>query len=593
MIIWKASAEILAIVDKLIQDDKEYRKNWEKTALEVELSYKWIKFPQWNYKQGIHRNNPDEPVVVNIVKRQHRSIQNYFLNNEPAISVRKTIEMKYEDLEASRMLLRRDFIESDFYEEEMDNITDYWMKRWLVYVLSYLTSENKCEVKVWDPFDTYVDTRAYRKSKIRWIVFTFTKSLEEMKEEYPNDMDNVPINWDNEKQEMEKSLSEEKQKLNNAIREPKEKDTFLIREGWWIWYKNGKLILAKTLSTKLKVLSYKEYGEINFLPVTWFAPINDPDNLYPDSWYKWVLTPEKIVNQILNKFVTIVKTGWRYVYVREGTRLTKAKNNLLESLWIDVIEIGKAQELPKEVNLLNISQSQMTLLEKMLRQAEEEGGMRQDIMGSSSMWSDASGRAIEALQAGSKGNVGMAMIELNKFMNRLAKIFFKLYKTAGAAKIKVYNEELNIDMEIDASKLGIPKLHIEPRSAFDDITRKADGIEMLKWIKQFAPETKISPDVIVEIFSLTNDLAKKIAYDMKADEDPDIKMAEASIPLLMQWRLVAVSPDDNHQVHMMMLGKVLSQAGDKLPENVQKNMLDKYKTHEAFAWSLQDPNKKA
>lgn len=345
-------------------------------------------------------------------------------------------------------------------------------------------------------------------------------------------------------------------------------------------------MLVKVLTTRMHILKYDEYPAIDFLPLDYYAPIMDSENLYPDSWYTGVLQPERIVNRILNKFVTIVETGGRYVYVREGTRLTKGKSNLLEQLGIEVIEIGKAQELPKEVNLLNISQSQMTLLEKMLRQAEEEGGMRQDIMGSSSMGSDASGRAIEALQAGSKGNVGMAMVELNKFMNRLARTHFALYKSAGSAEVKIYDEDMDAEVSVDMAKLGVPKLHIEPRSAFDDITRKTDGIEMLKWVKQFAPETKISADVIMEIFSLTNDLAKKIAYDMKADEDPDVKMAEASIPLLMQGKQVAVSPDDNHQVHMMMLGKVLQQAGDKLPENVQKNIIDKYRTHEAYAGQL-------
>jgi hypothetical protein len=107
-----------------------------------------------------------------------------------------------------------------------------------------------------------------------------------MKNDYAQTSDGIDINWDAEKQEMEKTLSEEKQKLNNTLREPKEKDTFLVREAWWIGYKDGKQILAKTLSTKLKVLKYEEFGDVDFLPVTWFAPINDPDNLYPDSWYK-------------------------------------------------------------------------------------------------------------------------------------------------------------------------------------------------------------------------------------------------------------------------------------------------------------------
>jgi hypothetical protein len=33
----------------------------------------------------------------------------------------------------------------------------------------------------------------------------------------------------------------------------------------------------------------------------------------------------------------------------------------------------------------------------------------------------------------------MAMVELNKFMNRLAQIFFKLYEKGGPGTIKIYD----------------------------------------------------------------------------------------------------------------------------------------------------------
>jgi hypothetical protein len=115
--------------EDIIQKCKQYRSVWERVALDVELSYQGIKYPQRNSKTDEIRNNPKEKVVVNILKKQHRSIQNYFLNNEPQISARKKLSMSYDDLKKSEMLLRRDFVESEFYEEEMDNITNYGMKR--------------------------------------------------------------------------------------------------------------------------------------------------------------------------------------------------------------------------------------------------------------------------------------------------------------------------------------------------------------------------------------------------------------------------------------------------------------------------------
>lgn len=589
MILDKTPAQIVTLQDQNIADCKTFRQEWERIATEVELSYKGIKFPQHNWRKNIYRNNPAEKVVVNILKRQHRSIQNYFLNNEPAISARRKLNMSFEDLEKSQMLLRRDFVDSEFYEEDLDNITNYWLKRWVMYVLAYLDNKSQAHVKVHDSMDVYIDISAQKKSDIRHYIPTFTKNIEKCKEEHKEYIKEIKdwefikekIDWDKVQKDIETTKSDEKK---NIIKEPSNSNSILFREWWYLDYKDWKQILVKALTIKDKLIELEEYPEYDFLPVTYYSPINDPDNLYPDSWYRWVLEPERIVNRILNKFVNIVDTGWRYVYVREWTKLTKWTNKTLQSIWVEVIEIWKAQELPKEVNLLSISQSQMVLLEQMIRQAEEEWWMRQDIMWSSSLGSDASGRAIEALQAGSKGNVWMAMVELNKFMNRLARIFFKLYETGWAKEIKIFDPAKDLEAVIKTDKLWTPKLHIEPRSAFDDITRKADWIQMLEYIKKFSPETPVSADIIVEIFGMKNDLAEKIDYNMKQQADPDMKAAEASIPLLLQWRRVAVSEDDNHQVHMALLSKLLDQSWKQLPEQLLKNIIDKYNTHKAYLW---------
>ena len=586
MILWKTPGEIVRLQDQKIADCKEFRQEWERNATAVELSYKGIKFPQYNSIKNIFRNDVSKwNPVVNILKRQHRSIQNYFFNNEPAISARRKLDMSFEDLEKSKMLLRRDFVESNFYEEQLDNITNYGLKRWIIYVLALLNENWQCIVEDSDSMDTYTDISAQRKSDIRFYIKTFTKNINEAKTKYKtylnDNMEAVPLNWDEVTKDLEKTKSDEKR---NIIKEPSNVDTILFRHGRYLDYKDWKILLVRVLTIKDKLLQLEEYPAYDFLPVTYYAPINDPDNLYPQSWYLWVLEPERIVNRILSKFVNIVETGWRYVYVREGTKLTKWNNKLLQSIWVEVIEIWKAQELPREVNLLNISQSQMTLLETMIRQAEEEWWMRQDIMWGSSMGSDASWRAIEALQAGSKGNVWMAMVELNKFMNRLAQIFFKLYEKGGPGTIKIYDSWKDLESEIDTKKLWVPKLHIEPRSAFDDITRKMDWIQMLEYIKKFNPETPVPADVIVEIFGIQNDLAEKIDYSMKQQADPDLKAAEASVPLLLQWRRVAVSEDDNHQVHMAILWRLLEQSWKQLPEQLMKNIIDKYNTHKAYMW---------
>jgi len=93
--------------------------------------------------------------------------------------------------------------------------------------------------------------------------------------------------------------------------------------------------------------------------------------------------------------------------------------------------VAESQELPKQAELLAISQADIEFLNMMMAQAEEEGGMKQDIMGTSSTGANASGRAIQALQAGSKNNIGIALNELNKYMTRVTRILLRMFSIYG------------------------------------------------------------------------------------------------------------------------------------------------------------------
>lgn len=113
--------------------------------------------------------------------------------------------------------------------------------------------------------------------------------------------------------------------------------------------------------------------------------------------------------------------------MKAGTTLSRSTNNVLNSLGVEVFEINNSQEMPKQAQLLQISQSDIQYLDFLMKQCEDEGGMKGDIMGNSSTGSNASGRAIQALQAGSKNNIGGALNELNKYMNRLVRILLRMF----------------------------------------------------------------------------------------------------------------------------------------------------------------------
>lgn len=194
-----------------------------------------------------------------------------------------------------------------------------------------------------------------------------------------------------------------------------------------------------------------------------------------------------------------------------------------------------------------------------MRQAEDEGGMKQDIMGNSSTGSDASGRAIQALQAGSKNNIGPVLNELNKYMNRLVRMMLRLYEIYGEDTSEVYSSKYDANVKInkESMKKSRVKVTVTGRDAFDEITKELKALQMLDYIVKFNPDIKISPEVITSIMGVSNDIADDIQKEIDKQQDPDLQIAEGENKKMMQGIPMNVSPNDNHPIHIPMHSALL------------------------------------
>lgn len=84
----KDSKALVALNNKIIENNLQYRKQWETDAKEVQLSFDGNKFPvkDFNTKTGLYgeiRRSSKKTVNLNIIKRQWRAIANFLQNNEP------------------------------------------------------------------------------------------------------------------------------------------------------------------------------------------------------------------------------------------------------------------------------------------------------------------------------------------------------------------------------------------------------------------------------------------------------------------------------------------------------------------------------
>jgi len=561
---FKEAKDFIDMQNEIINDNIKYRQKWTTECKNVMRSYKWNKFPwkmenrktweQYIWKLSWYK------VFLNLIKRQYRTTANYLLNNEPQF----LITAIWNDIEESDLVSKRVFLEnvfewakSDieeitwFYDTVMDDVIFYWMFRWVVWTMCYYDeSKQSYEFRSYDPMDTFIDLEARSLRNIKKWITTYTKNKNELKKLYHIDPFWTVIDWDN--IDRNKNESEDDTKVS-MLREKPNTNTLIVRE--WYYIEDNKMY--RILTTAKQLLSKEVFEWINFLPITYFTAMNEPEELYPKGWYVDMLTLDKEINELILKINNIVKTWWRFVYIREWTTLTKWTSNFLNSLNIEVIEVADTQELPQQTALLQITQSDLQHLDFLMTQAEAEWWMKSDIMGTSSLWADASWKAIQALQAGSKNNIWPVLNELNKYMNRLVKVVLKLHDIYWEDETTIFWENWKITLNKQKFNSMKTKVSITWRNAFDEITKEAQALQILDLIAKFKPDIKISPNTITDIFWTTNDIATKIQADIDKEIDPDLQIAEGENKKLMNAVMLNANMTDNHQLHIAMHSELL------------------------------------
>ncbi len=116
----KTASEFVNMNNKLIDDNIEYRRQWEEDCKKVQLSYRGNKFPVKDYNRQSQtlsntiKRSTEKKSYLNLVKRQWRVISNYLLNNEPQYLItEKADDTKEEQLVEVRELLDLIFDGSD------------------------------------------------------------------------------------------------------------------------------------------------------------------------------------------------------------------------------------------------------------------------------------------------------------------------------------------------------------------------------------------------------------------------------------------------------------------------------------------------
>lgn len=123
------------------------------------------------------------------------------------------------------------------------------------------------------------------------------------------------------------------------------------------------------------------------------------------------------------------------------------------------------------------------------------------------------------------------------------------------------------------------KVSITANNAFDEITKRDQATQVLEMIKQFSPQTPVTPDVICKLYSITNDIVTDIDAEIQKQSDPDMVIADAENKKLVSGQQFNANQSDDHQKHMAVHSQMLSSIDPKSP--IAQNTVIHMKQHEA------------
>ena len=542
---------------------------WEETWLAVSYSLDGKK--NMSFIWGSYQNNR-KGFEVNFLKRQYKATMNLLLNNELKAVITRWIS----DLEEDELIIIRkslDYVlehKSNFYDNVMNNILHHWLTKWLCPVF-VRTEKNKLKIEFYDPIDVFLDLRTTILENQEIIIRTYVKDLKEIQNEFPEDFywKKIDYIWDNGDYESDLKNCQ----IENQLSEDQQKEKIIIRE---IYFEEDDRYY-KVIATKFHVLSKTKINTYSWwFPFLFFKCLNNPDRLYPQSWYRDFILIEAEVNDIIRKINHVIKISWRHVYVIKGTKIEKVLNDSLNSLWIDVFAVEWAPDIPKWETLLEVSPQALWHLEFLIEQMNLDWGMQHDVLWKSTLWANASWIAIQSLQAGSKNNIGLILIEMNKFISKLAQHIIKLIWAWELEIPWLDKDDINLFKNINI------KISTLPRTAFDEVWKVDEVIKMIDLIKANDPNTPVPYKFIIELFWFKNDIAERLLREIEQSENPDILIARAENMKLQNGFPVDPSESDDHELHMMLHSELLQNVW---PESKEwQFIIEHLKLHE---WMLQ------
>ncbi len=185
----------------------------------------------------------------------------------------------------------------------MDDTIFYGIHRGICWTFVYFDKDKQeYRFKSYDAMDTYIDMDVNRLCEIKKFLITYTAPKEDLKTKYPLDAFGESIKWDQVGTDNEKTASDIKK---STLVEKTDSKTCLVREGYYI--EGKKLYVVKTLNTV--ALERTFLADMAYMPATYFAPMGDPGEVYPRSWFADMVELEKEINLLVQKMSMIVKTG--------------------------------------------------------------------------------------------------------------------------------------------------------------------------------------------------------------------------------------------------------------------------------------------
>ncbi len=450
--------------------------------------------------------------TINKIRTQVRGVKNFIKRSQPRWEVHPdgVEEADLKEAQQKNTILQYFYRTKNFRQLMTDSITNS-MKMSVGLIEGAVEEQNgKFNIDFWvdDTFQIVFDPLSSTIQGSRFYIKTKPRAISAIEEEY-----GVKIVADNKRAAAQyKELLENEKYEDGGAKGGEDLETAIVKELWMKWEEEDKDDEGNHTSnpkTKIRVITvaankilriyepkYRQY------PLWKYTPEREAGVMYPDSWVKDLISPNKSLDKTVSSLESYVQRMLKGKWlIKQGVEVSTITDQGAEKIYYN----GSVP--PSQMNLQPLPSTPFTYTDSLERWIEEFGGIREASLGRVP-GSLQSGKALEALQSADAAVVAEPIENMEIVLQNIGEFCLEIISDYSISSETIVEEGKSVKYIGDVEEGRAPEdaLIIKPSKIKVKIVPEIAYTEEAKLSRllQLAEGGLIDPQTVLEKLNVSN-----------------------------------------------------------------------------------------